>query len=276
MKVWRWGYEADKYDSFTFPNTTEVMDEYIRPHFNGTLIGDKWGEIEFETYRSGKMSSDCTGIGNKIPIFNDRTVKALKPYLDSNVELLPLKHPTKMFYAVNVIRVIDALDYEKSVVEYVEGNPNLFKGVSQFAFKLEAIRDYPIFKIPEYKKLRVFVTDSFKEAVEANHLKGFTFELVWDSENVGDAEADLERKVQEQLDAIERNKGEEFNFQAAQRKMEAGECIASGKWRLKQAEDGTVRMGSLQADGSYHWIQPSYYPPILLDLKWHVVDKLAK
>ena len=35
-----------------------------------------------------------------------------------------------------------------------------------------------------------------------------------------------------------------------------------------------VRLGNLQADGSYNWIQPIFYPPVLLDLKWHVVNPL--
>lgn len=111
-------------------------------------------------------------------------------------------------------------------------------------------------------------------AVEANELKGFTFELLWDSESSVDAEADLERRYQEILAAVERNKGEEFSFQVAERRILDGEGCASGKWRLQYAPDGTVRLGSLQADGSYNWIQPIYYPPILLDLKWHVVDTL--
>ncbi|MBY3619953.1 hypothetical protein HGO21_10390 [Acinetobacter sp. CUI P1] len=89
-----------------------------------------------------------------------------------------------------------------------------------------------------------------------------------------DAEADLERRYQEILAAVERNKGEEFSFQEAERRILDGEGWASGKWRLQHAPDGTVRLGSLQADGSYNWIKPIYYPPILLDLKWHVVDTL--
>lgn len=28
MKVWKWGYEADRYDSFTFPNSSGAMDQY--------------------------------------------------------------------------------------------------------------------------------------------------------------------------------------------------------------------------------------------------------
>ncbi|WP_166242599.1 imm11 family protein [Paenibacillus turpanensis] len=273
MKVWKWDYESDKYDSFTIPDTGKVMDQYFDPYFNGTWIGDKWGEIQFETYRSRK-ACDCTGIGSNIPIFSGRAVQTLAQLLNPNVELLPLQHPTKRYFAVNVTRIVDGLDYEKSVVEYAEGLPGVIKEASRFEFKIDAIKEYPIFKIPEFKNRRVFVTDIFKDAVEANGLKGFAFELLWDSEESRATEAELERQYQEQLAAIERNKGEEFTFEVARKKMEAGEGIASGEWRLQKADDGTVRLGSLQANGSYNWIQPIYYPPVLLDLKWHVVNKL--
>ncbi|GGG18419.1 imm11 family protein [Paenibacillus aceti] len=273
MKVWKWGYESDKYDSFTFPDPLEVFDQYFDPYFNGTVIGEKWGVVPFETYRSRKRC-DCTGIGSNIPIFSEKAVRLLEPYLNSNAELLPLQHPSKAYYAVNVTRIIDALDYENSVIEYVKGRPHLIDQVHRFVFKLDVIQEHAIFKIPEYKSLRIFVTDTFKDAVEANGLKGFTFELLWDSEANSDAEADLERQYQEALAAVEHNKGEEFPFDEAIKRMEAGESLASGPWRLQQAPDSTVRLGNLQADGSCNWIQPIYYPPILLDLKWHVVNSL--
>lgn len=272
MRVWKWGFDGDRYDSFTFPNNTD-FDQYFEPNFNGMVIGEKWGSVQLETCYSLKPT-DCTGIGSNFPIFSERAVQALEPYLNSNVEVLPLQHPTQSFYAINVIRVLDGLDYENSIVEYVEGHPTVVRRVHHFAFKLDIIQAYPIFKIPEYKRLRVFVTDTFKEAVEANGLKGFTFELLWDSEASGDEEAELERQYQERLADVERNKGEEFSFQEAERRMLAGEGLASGKWRLQQAQDGTVRLGNLQWDGSYNWIQPIFYPPIFLDLKWHVVDTL--
>ncbi|KGE17115.1 hypothetical protein [Paenibacillus wynnii] len=105
-------------------------------------------------------------------------------------------------------------------------------------------------------------------------MKGFSFELLWNSESRVDAEADLDRRYQEMLTAVECNKRDEFSFQEDERRILNGEGCASGKWRLQHAPDGTVRLGSLQADGSYNWMQPIYYPPILLDLKWHVVDTL--
>ncbi len=272
MKVWKWGFDSDKYDSFIFPNTSEFY-EYFQPYFDGTVIGDKWGNVQFETEHSGK-TTDCTGRGSNFPIFSELAVQTLAPYLDSNAEVLPLQHPTESFYAINVIRLIDGLDYENSTLEYDKNRPNMVRRVLRFVFNLDVIQEYPIFKIPQYKRLSVFVTDTFKEAVEANGLKGFTFELLWDSEASGDEEEELERRYQERLAAVERDKGEEFSFQEAERRMEAGEGLASGQWRLQKAGDGTARLGRLQADGSYNWIQPIFYPPIFFDLKWHVVDAL--
>lgn len=272
MKIWQWGYESDRYESFTFPNPKE-FNQYFDPYFNGMVIGDKWGRVRFETYHHG-TACDCTGVGSNYPIFSDHAIQVLAPYLNSNVELLPLQHPTKNFYAVNVTRLIDGLDFEHSDIEYIEGHPNFVKNVNKYAFKYEVIRDYSIFKIPEYKRRRVYVSDTFKEAVEANRLKGFTFELLWDSEARGDEEEELERSYQERLAAVERNKGEEFSFEEAEYRMDAGEGLASGQWRLQKTVDGKVRLGRLQADGSYNWIQPVYYPPVLLDLKWHVVNTL--
>lgn len=192
MKIWQWGYESDNYDSFTFPNQNE-FNQYFDPNFNGMVIGDKWGSVHFETYRSRK-ACDCTGVGSNYPIFSDRAVQVLAPYLSCNVELLPLKHLTMNFYAVNVIRLLDGLDYKHSEIEFVEGHPNFVKNVNRYAFKIDVIHDYPIFKIPEYRRRRVYVSDAFKEAVEENGLKGFTFELLWDSEASVDAEAMKIRK----------------------------------------------------------------------------------
>lgn len=273
MRVWRWGYESDKFETITFPLMSEVFAQYFDPYFNGLPLNDKWGEVQVETYQKRKPA-DCTGIGNNIPIFGERAAQVLDTLLADQAELLPLQHPDKTLYAINVIRVVDALDHERSEIEWLAGRP-LAKKIHKYVFKPQALEGCTIFKIPERKSLRVFVTDAFKEAVEANKLKGFSFELLWDSEADGSAEVELERKYQEALAAVERSKGEEFPFSEAERRVEAGRAVASGKWRLQQAEDGSMQLGNLQADGSYNWIQPLFYPPVLLDLKWHEVEVLS-
>ncbi|WP_088547231.1 imm11 family protein [Paenibacillus aquistagni] len=273
MKVYQWSYDCENYDTITILNYEEFRENH-KSDFKGEVIGFKWNNVYMETYQSRK-SCDCTGLGNNIPIFSKHAIEVLQPYLESHVEMLPLIHPSKSYFAVNVIRLVDALDYDKASLKFVEGHSDFIEEVHQYAFKPELVAQYPIFKIPEFKRLYVFVTDTFKEAIEVSGLKGFEFELLWDSEvNNEDREAELERQYEEALAAIERNKGEEFSFDEAVRRIEAGESCASGQWQLQQASDGTIRLGNLQADDSYSWIQPIYYPPILLELKWHSVNKI--
>ena len=47
---------------------------------------------------------------------------------------------------------------------------------------------YDIFKIPDERTRKPFVSDRFKKTVEDNGLQGFKFELVWDSEAVQEPE----------------------------------------------------------------------------------------
>ncbi|WMT43153.1 hypothetical protein RE628_13315 [Paenibacillus sp. D2_2] len=54
MKVWKWGYESDKYDSFTFPNRDAVND-YLDPYFNGTVIGEKWERFRLKPIVLGSV-----------------------------------------------------------------------------------------------------------------------------------------------------------------------------------------------------------------------------
>lgn len=43
MRVWKWGYESEKFETITFPMMSEVFDQYFDPYFNGLPINDKWG-----------------------------------------------------------------------------------------------------------------------------------------------------------------------------------------------------------------------------------------
>jgi len=49
--------------------------------------------------------------------------------------------------------------------------------------------------------------------------------------------------------------------------------MASGKWKLQTDDKGTVLLGTLEDDLKYHWIDPIYIPSVLLDCKWHEVER---
>ena len=54
----------------------------------------------------------------------------------------------------------------------------------KYAFRLcDEIKRSHIFKIVDEPLRWAFVSDTFKKMVEESELKGFIFQLVWDSEN---------------------------------------------------------------------------------------------
>lgn len=74
----------------------------------------------------------------------------------------------------------DCPGFEKSVtVKFNDGRIMCF---AKYCFREEVVHDVPIFKIIDEPLSRIFVSDIFKSIVEENKLKGFKFELVWDSE----------------------------------------------------------------------------------------------
>lgn len=56
----------------------------------------------------------------------------------------------------------------------------------------------------------VIVSDAFRDRVLEAKLKGFEFKEVWDSEVTEEMERERQRKYEEMLASIERNKGKEY------------------------------------------------------------------
>jgi hypothetical protein len=115
------------------------------------------------------------------PVLSKKAVKCLKPLISENVEILPLKFKEGKYFAVNIITVLDAIDYEKS--EYITfSDKKRIMLFDKYVFIEEKVANIPIFKIVDEKRRDGFVSDEFKRIVEKNNLRGFKFVLVWDSE----------------------------------------------------------------------------------------------
>ncbi|QJC53577.1 hypothetical protein HGI30_19925 [Paenibacillus albicereus] len=232
-------------------------------YFNGKPMKEDWVPFEVRHLSKKSLPTDCTGVGGGVPIISERALTVLQPMIDRNVEVLPFIHPEKPYYAINVTTVLEALDYEKAIYTRNPRYPQVITDIERYAFRPEIIGDNAIFKTPEFRGTEVYVTDTFKQAVEAADLKGFAFFLLWDSEQEEQGGAATETEPEEV--------GEQFSFDEAQKRIEDGTVVASGEWRLKKDGDGELLLGRLYANGELSWIAPIYYPPILLDLKWHVV-----
>ena len=110
-------------------------------------------------------------------------MNCLLPLISENVEILPLAFDEGEYFGVNTTTVLEALDYEKSEYRtYSDGKRIML--IEEYVFIEAKVKDVPIFKIVDERTRYDFVSESFKEIVEENELKGFKLELVWDSEDI--------------------------------------------------------------------------------------------
>lgn len=107
-------------------------------------------------------------------ILNEKSYKTLYPYLKNHSQIFKIKSDNKIFYVVNVIDIIDCLNYDKSELKYFSSSGRVMD-VEKYVFKTEKLKNTTIFKLPEFPKSISYVTEEFKRVVEENNIKGFKF-----------------------------------------------------------------------------------------------------
>lgn len=206
------------------------------------------------------------------PIFNDKAVTILNPLLEELVEFLPLRDSKYKFFFCNVLNVFDCVDTGNSIPETTRGTLIRYK---KLYFKEAIISNSPkrhIFKIPELIT-HIFVSDEFKDEVLKHGLKGLDFEEIWDSEFTKKDEIVQQERYDNYLTEIEQNKGTEMDWNKAMKLLDEGRAVASAHWKLQKDEGMELLVGQLTYDLDYEFAKLIYIPPILLDLKWHEVER---
>ena len=179
MKVWKLKAVDEDYDNLRPINgyTADELQAYDgRSHQEG-WIPKKVERLEPEKNLKLGDALQCM----TIPTFSLRAVEKLFELIKNEVEILPLLCDEGNFSMINVTTVLDAIDYEKAKFKRFKSS-NRIMCFDKFAFKEDVIASYNIFKIVDMPRSYVFVTDNFVSAVKKNRLKGFSFDLVWDSE----------------------------------------------------------------------------------------------
>ena len=114
-------------------------------------------------------------------IFSDRVKDVIEEMIGNSVEFLPTITDEGVFWLVNITNVVNCIDYEKSQFRSFSSSGRIMV-FEKYSFVEEKVRNEDIFRIVDMPYYRPFVSDRFKEVIEANDFKGFIFKLVWDSE----------------------------------------------------------------------------------------------
>ena len=158
------------------------FDQELR---RGLPVSDEFRFVELERDKSNpreKEFMDCSKlwITSGIVLFNQKAKDCLEGVFGDYVEFVPAKYQDDIYYIVNVLNVIDGLDYEKSGFKKThDGKPY---AVNKFSFRPKIVKNIPIFKVFFWKNIYgsdIFVSQEVKDIVAANGLTGFSFEEVW-------------------------------------------------------------------------------------------------
>lgn len=262
MKIWKLHRQFEKYEILKFSN--EKDSDFFHQNFKGVPIKESWEQILVEIYQGGEESDFPDGLLSP-PIFSERTVQKLGEFLDGNdVELLPLHTiKNKKYYAVNVLKVLDCIDGDRSEVKrFRSGEIMKYK---KYAFKEDQVKGQDIFKLVDHEEKKIFstqifVSDRFRDKVKESGLTGFDFIKVWDSN---------EYDMNPEQNGLTFS-GEDYTFEEALAQLEQNnEIFYSEKWAIRYGEDREFEVGQFQGDGNYSWVTPVYTPPIFLGMKWY-------
>lgn len=187
MTIFRVSAEHDKYDAcyidYDAGRNGVPFDE--KPFFfDGTAQLAGWIPFKINRYNELPLGDYVSKLSGDIIIMEKKAIDVLLPFL-GNAEILPLLCDFGNYWAINVITVLDAIDYENSVFKnFPSGSRNGHPRVMffrKYEFIPEEIAEYHMFKIADMPKSAIFVDDVFVKTVEENGITGFKFDLVWES-----------------------------------------------------------------------------------------------
>ncbi|MBN2980382.1 MULTISPECIES: imm11 family protein [Cohnella] len=249
----------------------------ISSRFEGGSKLQSWSPILVETiveesYNSEESYNDFPKYITGKPVVSSRVKEVIKLFVQEEVEFLPLMHEKLDLYMINVTNVLNCVNWERSDVKLT--TKGKFAGFNKLVFDFGKIpASTYMFKIKETVRICVYVTEAFKNLIESQNLKGLDFSVVYDSEFTEEKELEQKRNYELALAEIERHKGEEFSYEEALERVDRGQAVASGKWKMQLDEKGRFWLGDLNLELKYSWIMPIYMPPVLLGYRWHEVEK---
>lgn len=249
----------------------ENREHPINSDFRGEPKAHDWTPVRVETlYKKTYKDFPHYIIGK--PVISERVKQVIAPFVTNEVEILPLLHDELDLYMLNVINVLDCVDWERSDIQrFSDGS---WVGFNKLVFDFTKIpKDTYMFKFIEKAGVCVYVTEAFKDLIESNKLKGLDFSEVYDSEFTEEKEQEQKHFYEAAISAVEQNKGKEFSYEHAVERVNQGAAVASGKWKMQLDNKGEFWLGEVILDLTYQWMMPVYIPPVLLGFQWHEVEK---
>jgi len=199
MKIWIMSEAVD----------TQILDftkkeEMLHRVNKGIKLIDKWSLPELRLKYDGD-ETQLYSIASRLSVMvmEVSAIEVLRDLLDGKIEYLPVLYDKKEHYILNVLTILDCIDLENSIADK-------YGGFSKLEFIEEKISGQHMFKTISYDyeitehpiiSSATYVSDEFKQRVEAAGLEGFDFDLAWSSEPEAYVERNPRIRVTDRQDA---------------------------------------------------------------------------
>jgi hypothetical protein len=158
-------------------------EDYERLWFDGTSRIASWKPVKMKRliyWEDGSrlVPGDFPACAGGDLVVSGAAKSLLRPALEEAGELLPLDLPDGNFWTLNVTRLVDALDEEKSDILRASDTGQILR-IRRHSFRADRLGP-EIFKLSQSEgRGLIYVTETFVQRVRATPLKGLDFKLVW-------------------------------------------------------------------------------------------------
>ncbi len=174
MNIYRLKFDVNNYKSIQL---CERVDSEFYQMFDGSSIKDNWEIKKVKEYDEDKDLKEGDAPGFTIPVLNQKALDLLFPIIKDDVEILPLKFKDSLLYGINVLNVIDAINYDLSEYRTYRDGKRIMT-FKKYVFIDNMIKDENIFKIIDLPRGDIFVSELFYNTVYENKLEGFKLEQI--------------------------------------------------------------------------------------------------
>ena len=191
MRIYKVDADFKRYDSCSVDYDACAQEHEFGKNellfrFDGTSKADGWWpRIMVRNFDSPKkkLGDYINKISSDVIILEKNALEKIR-HIMGNVEVLPLACDFGDYWAINVLAVLDCIDYDNS--EYVTFDNSFINGrlrvmnFKKYVFREDVVRGHHMFKIIDTPRSAIFVDEVFVNAVKEHKITGFEFELVWE------------------------------------------------------------------------------------------------
>ncbi len=181
-------YQIDSPGGFHWINPAD-SDDFERLRFDGTSRGPSWVPVKMELItndgeRGGESTDEYTSFpwrGQDQLALRDEAIDKVGPLLEPYGELLALECEGMRVAVFNCLTVVDALDEDKSELDYLRSSGRLHK-IRSYVFRSDVVEGLGVFMVSQQPGGPLLFTDALVDEVAGTGLSALRFNAVWDSE----------------------------------------------------------------------------------------------